>query len=377
MLYLLFSGSTVLSVSQYKANFDSLLKHLSDIFLHSSDEVVLHKIAKSLSHLRQSQYSHAADVDAFICKMVDELYDRILPFLSNQSSRNSAQEKESQSSSEPLNRSARRSSRNSKQDKERMPPLTPTQSQADLECSFSVNLLRFRILSQQVDISFCFDHSRIKDVNSIEEFSNMLCDSLIRRLNERSLGDDQHVHDRSAWGNCSEECHAYATIVIDEGLHVLMTILAWNVLSVMKNMGLVLENEIDDVDSIRRDDLSGEDVTDHFTLRLRNRLISLVVMCFDHFSSGDDEDSVSKCQIHWSHSVQESAGLIASDLRMLFPKEWSEAASPLLRSLSITDDAHLIAGYVRYLRSKQDEMVSEKQNFGFKFFITSPLTLFS
>jgi hypothetical protein len=80
-------------------------------------------------------------------------------------------------------------------------------------------------------------------------------------------------------------------------------------------------------------------------------------MCFDQFILEEDEESACAHRVEWSHSIQESAGLTACDLRMLFPKEWAETASPLLRALAITDDSRLIAGYVRYLRSSSAEMV--------------------
>jgi len=44
----------------------------------------------------------------------------------------------------------------------------------------------------------------------------------------------------------------------------------------------------------------------------------------------------------------------------LFPKELAEADFPFLRACALTNDAHLIGGYVRYLRS-QEQKVSRRK----------------
>jgi hypothetical protein len=82
-----------------------------------------------------------------------------------------------------------------------------------------------------------------------------------------------------------------------------------------------------------------EDVEDHVIIRLRNRLLTVLELCFAQYipaadERDDDETTVkhSSAQLSFADFVQLSAGNVISDLRTLFPKEYAEAASPLLRS---------------------------------------------
>lgn len=351
------SGPSVLTVTQYKANFESLLKNLSDIFLQSYDEIVLFKIVMSLVHLSQGQHARAKDTQATMSRIVKELYDRIAPCLTkDRTSKGSPLEKDSEASPKRNGRGSRRSSRASKKDKEETATAMSAESYTDIECSLSLNLLRLKVLSYRVDISTYFGRDALEDDGNVEDFVNLLMDGMTDRLNVRS--NRKNTLDWSS----DEKIDAYSTVVIDEGLQVLLTILAWNVSSALKKEPVFIADANDPNMDLIGEIPEGETAVDHFTLRLRNRLIALVIMCFDQFISEDNDESVCAHRINWSHSIQESAGLIACDLRMLFSKEWSDAASPLLRVLSITDDSRLIAGYVRYLRSRSSEMVRLRQS---------------
>lgn len=82
-----------------------------------------------------------------------------------------------------------------------------------------------------------------------------------------------------------------------------------------------------------------EDEEDHVVIRLRNRLLTVLELCFAQYipaadERDDDETTVkhSPAQLSFADFVQLSAGLVIADLRTLFPKEYAEASSPLLRS---------------------------------------------
>lgn len=82
---------------------------------------------------------------------------------------------------------------------------------------------------------------------------------------------------------------------------------------------------------------------DNAVIRLRNWLLSLLELCFAQYipsSDEQDDDEMSKFtrkflpdQIAFADFVQLTAGKVTSDLRTLFPKEFADAASPILRSL--------------------------------------------
>lgn len=82
---------------------------------------------------------------------------------------------------------------------------------------------------------------------------------------------------------------------------------------------------------------------DNAVIRLRNWLLSLLELCFAQYIPSSDErddNEMSKFtrkflpdQIAFADFVQLTAGKVTSDLRTLFPKEFADAASPILRSL--------------------------------------------
>ena len=47
---------------------------------------------------------------------------------------------------------------------------------------------------------------------------------------------------------------------------------------------------------------------------------------------------------------------MASDVRCLFPKEYADAASPILHSFAFREDGKFIGAYVRFLESKEHHL---------------------
>jgi hypothetical protein len=115
---------------------------------------------------------------------------------------------------------------------------------------------------------------------------------------------------------------------------------AWSLEKVQREENLVVGKEdlLDQDPEMDEDDESMSEV-DHVVIRLRNRVLTVLEMCFAQYipaaeERADDETSVrhSPAQISFADYVQLAAGSVIADLRMLFPKEYAEAASPLLRS---------------------------------------------
>lgn len=115
---------------------------------------------------------------------------------------------------------------------------------------------------------------------------------------------------------------------------------------------------MDDMEDDGDDDLS---IDDHVILRLRNRLLSLLELCFSQYipssdEHGDDDTTVAKHsddQIQFADYVQLAAGRTTSDLRVLFPKEYADAESPLLRSVALQEDGRLVGAFVRFINAKE------------------------
>lgn len=109
------------------------------------------------------------------------------------------------------------------------------------------------------------------------------------------------------------------------------------------------------------EDEDAEAVDDHVVIRLRSRLLSTLELCFAQYllnadDRGDDETSVaqhSEAQHSFADFVQLAAGKVVSDIRTLLPKEYADAASPILRSFAAYQDGRLIGAAVRFLESKE------------------------
>ena len=114
---------------------------------------------------------------------------------------------------------------------------------------------------------------------------------------------------------------------------------AWSLDKVQREENLVVSNEdLIDEEPDMEDDEKEED-EDHIVIRLRNRLLTVLELCFAQYipssdERDDDETTVkhSPAQLSFADFVQLSAGNVIADLRTLFPKEYAEASSPLLRS---------------------------------------------
>ena len=124
-----------------------------------------------------------------------------------------------------------------------------------------------------------------------------------------------------------------------------------------------MKNNKDLVDNVE-DDGDEEEVDDHVILRLRDRLLSLLELCFSQYiptsdEHGDDDTTVAKRsddQIRFADYVQVAAGRTTSDLRVLFPKELSDAESPLLRAVALQEDGRLVGAFVRFISSKEQQL---------------------
>lgn len=163
-----------------------------------------------------------------------------------------------------------------------------------------------------------------------------------------------------------------------------LSILAWSLDAVQTEENLVLSNE-DFIDNEHDDDDDEEEPTDHTVIRLRNRLLSILELCFAQYIPGseecdDDETSGvrhSQDQIAFADFVQLAADKATADLRQLFPKEYAEAASPILRSFALKEDGRLIGASVRFLGSKEHHLraigASDKENKSLAYSLLLPM----
>lgn len=115
------------------------------------------------------------------------------------------------------------------------------------------------------------------------------------------------------------------------------------------------------IDMNMEDDDDDTNLADHVVLRLRNDLLSTLELCFaqyipSSYDHGDGESTVvqhTEEQHSFADYIQLNAGRVTSDLRTLFPKEFANASSPILRTFALQEDGRLVGAFVRFLDSKE------------------------
>ena len=335
-----------------------MVENLSHVFLQSPDEIVLCNIARSICYLARGDHARANDVKNKLKEMFEELKRRILDLSSEEEDGedNEDDDKETEESESPNKR--KRPSKGKRVSKRRRISLASNDSstksslssQEDSEYVFMINLKRFRTLVKQCD-ALAF----LGGDEGVDFLTSQIAKCLSKRLNVRK-GDRSCFEDDS-------KVHTIVADAIDEGLSVLLTLTAWRLRLLQQEEKLLIEKEDLLVEEKEEEEDDEEMSEPHITLELRNRIIEIIELCFEQFltheNTGEDAslEKYPAAMLQFTNRVQATAGKVSSDLRVLFPKAWKNAASPILRSLALTEDGRLIGGFVRHFRS-QEEMVS-------------------
>ena len=370
------------SLPQRKRDFLSLAKNLADAFLQSTDRAVLENIALSMRYLSDGDHSRAADGHLQVKNICKELQDRIVDLFTDSQTdvkRGLKRNRRSSSSSNKRTRRGRSSSASltSSLSDEEGGVSASTKSaniaKADTESAIYLNLMRLHILYKRCDLTSYLRNNESsseddKD-NGIEVLCSIIADGLARRLKSLKLGndvastqdDDASSQEVSPWAGDRHVMRIIAQ-AIDEGMNVILTATSWKVHSVIEEEELVVEEDDDVMHAEEENDEKDENAAeDHLVVRLRDRIVALAELCFDHFLDESlDEDDVApaftKAQLEFSMLVQSAACAASADLRTLFPKELADAKSSLLRAFAIKDDGRLIGGFVRFFRSQETRL---------------------
>jgi cohesin complex subunit SA-1/2 len=148
------------------------------------------------------------------------------------------------------------------------------------------------------------------------------------------------------WAARSARLHALVAEIVSQSLSFLLITTAWRL-----KREIVL---VEDSDEAPEDRTEPEE---NVVVRMRDRLVKLIALCFDQYIEFDEGlDSYTAEHIQFATDVQVHAGRCAGDVRSLFPKAWIDAEYPLLRALALTEEGHLIGGFVRFLRSQEGKV---------------------
>ena len=337
-----------------------MTKNLTDIFLQSNDEKVLINCALSLAWLCNEDHARIVEAKTAVKNSITKLHDRILLHLSvNQTDKDEEDEKISRNNAQSSSDISEVVSKDG----------LSTKAHKDLDNSYTLyyNLKRIGVLAKRIDISSFIGNSE-DDEDLMEVFCNFISDGIVHRLTriqskqldgdgQQEEGIENQINDP---GEEDKRFLQITALLIYEGLQFLLSATAWKVKEMLEHNKLILEN--DDLLELVEEKVDNEQDVDHVAIRLRNRLIVLVELCFEqHLPISKEGDAFSATHHEWSNSIQEIGGIISSDLRSLFIQEWKYASSPFLRAAAITDDSRLIAGYVRYFCSKESEIKEDEE----------------
>mmetsp|Transcript_4445 Transcript_4445/g.12822 ORF Transcript_4445/g.12822 Transcript_4445/m.12822 type:complete len:1392 (+) Transcript_4445:134-4309(+) len=346
-----FLSPEVFSLPSRKSEFSTLIKNLCLAYLESTDEEVLAAIAASLSVFVQGDHARVADVKAQLKRVATNLQDRLMELFA-ESDPDSASVSKSKGSKR---RKSNRRSDASMGSQSASETIFSNSREVDIEHSICLCLQRMKILMKEVPLSLLFDEDRDDDdENEVEGFFKTLSEALGKRLLDRKPRlDDEDDADTTrtpsiaeAWKADDPEIHSEVAKAVDIGLDVLLCIVAWNLRDTYQEH---IENtEFGTMDT----DVDSSDLP---VVRLRDGLANLIGLCYEQYLEDVPGLVYSDEQVEFASTVQTSAGRVASDLRTLFPREWSKAKDLALRALALTNDHHLIAGFVRYLNSRKDE----------------------
>jgi hypothetical protein len=173
------------------------------------------------------------------------------------------------------------------------------------------------------------------------------CDRLFR-LVTRELELRQTTHDDGSQGPSPDiwekyvKSHAHVAETVQASLDVLLSTTAWIVRKTEANL------------EIKEQVAEDGDEKPNLLVVMRQRIDMIVSLCFEQYIEEQDKQTAEQKQ--FSEILQKAGGRVSGDLRMLFPRQWSNSFYPVLREAALVEDSHLIGGLVRYVRQHNEKV---------------------
>ncbi|GAX23736.1 cohesin complex subunit SA-1/2 [Fistulifera solaris] len=314
------SNHGAFNLSSRRKHFLKLVDVISDIFLESTDTSVLSSCVLTLTSLCSQVHSRSEDVRLRLKRVARSLQDRLLELLLLKSSL----------AGKTKNRDKR-----------------STESAADIEQSICLCLRRLQTLSQRLSIVDLLvdEKGDPEEMDKIaEDLFTHVSEYVAKELQSRKIipvendeGDGVSEVPK-IWEEVDDHIHQTIANSIREAITCLLTILAWR-----------LQKEIA---ANENQDASQDDYREHIVVRMRDRLLKLLSLCFEQYLDAE-ESNYSNVHIEFSIKVQTVACRLAGDVRALLPKAWQRTSSPFLAACALIEDDSLIGGTVRFLQSQE------------------------
>lgn len=342
----------VLSLSARKADFQTVLKSLCQMYLESNDHETLQNVALMLSKWVDGDHTRVADVKFQLKRLSEGLLKRLMDLF-----------RETDPGSAKPQRASPRRSKHGKGERTCSSSVDMFSVSSDLEVEQAIVLQmhRLKMLLTACNANHLFEDSANDQKESkVDGLFSMISEAIAQRLKDRkptSEGDKGNesgsVSVPSIWRDEDPDLHIEVAKNVDVSLRVLLLIVSHELSDVLE-----ARNDVD-ITSYRETDIELDRLP---VVRHRNHLATLLIMCFDQFI--EHNDACTDDELTFSEKVQISAGQVSSDLRSLFPCELSEAVDPVRRALSmqqVPNHMLLVGGFARWLQNASLQDVAENE----------------
>ena len=317
----------VLNLSRLKKDFESLCENLSSIFLESTDPTTLGNCLFAIVSLAAGDHSRSDEALVVLKDLANTLRDRLGELFEEHArlAKKSADDEESDNDDDD------------------------EPSAADVASSIHQCLRRLCVLAKRWPLTDLLTGDN--NDKKLESLSESVHTFMVNELRSRIIVSEQaETQDTAATLNIpavwqqKDNVHVDISGSIAEGMQLLLVLAAWR-----------LSEEIVNIEA-EGEDYSEEQLTNHIVVRLRDRLKTVICLCYEHFVSESSMEYLSKPILDFSYSVQSNALKASADLRSLLLKKWLKAESKFLQACALSDDSVLIGAGVRFVHQQSQRL---------------------
>lgn len=360
--------TSVLCLPSRRTDFQNLVKTLCQLFLDATDEQVLQNIAWTLSQWVEGDHSRVSEVKMQLKRLSAGLQDRLMDLFAESEPQDENDQFKSPRRKKRAPRQTDAGSAGSTSD------MFSPSPKVDIEHSIAQVMARFKVILMECQAKYLFEKTEEKDLDELEGVEglyNTISEAMGKRLLDRRPLNDSGTQDdgtksvatvRTIWRDEDPDIHGVISKGIDLSLKVLLLLAANELSDTLEQLNDGTHKLSSDQAAVESEEKLHAD--DLLVVRLRDKLVKLLGLCFDQHVVESDDVEFTDDQYEFAASVQTSAGRVASDLRTLFPQSWSTAYHPIRKILALTGGAevsHLVGGFARWVQFQEDAMESRDE----------------
>lgn len=350
-------ASTVFGLPSHKTDFQKLVKELCQLYIDSTDEQILQNIAQTLAKWVGGDHTRISEVKVNMKRLSGGLQDRLMELFRQSDPENEEKRERKTQKQRRYNKSDTSSIGESSS-------LFYTTQEADTEYSISLLMLRWKIILMECKAEHLFEKAgEDDDEDEIEGLFFTISEAMGKRLTDRMPNHDREIKEDTStvattatiWKTKDPDIHESVSHTIDRALSVLLVIILQQVPETFEN-----QKDFESSTKIGNDNMDIDIQHDFPVLKMRDNFVRVLGLCFDQHLPEIEGLKYSSEQLEFATSVQDAAAKATSDLRTLFPSDWSNTTNPVRKKLALIggqDFETLISGFVRWFQSREDTLV--------------------